>query len=69
MAYTAELRGLWRTWLGCVEVERWEGLPKSQLPLITAMFLDPPLELTAVFHHANSISIVAVEIFMAFVAG
>ena len=47
------------------------GSLKSQPPLITVihpMLADPPLELTAVFH-ANSISIVAVEIFVAFVAG
>ena len=62
MAYTAELRG-------CVEVERWEGLPSPPLnTVMQQMFVDPPLELTAVFH-ANSTSIVEVEIFVAFVAG
>ena len=47
------------------------GSLKSQPPLITVMhpmFVDPPLELTTVFH-ANSISIVVVNIFAAFVAG
>ena len=44
---------------------------KSQPPLNTVMqqmFVDPPLELTAVFH-ANSTSIVEVKIFVAFVDG
>ena len=60
----AELRG-------CVEVERWEGLPKVSAASDYRNASDvcrPPLELTAVFH-ANSISIITVEIFVAFEAG
>ena len=40
------------------------GSIKSKLPL--SMFLDPVLELTAVFHRTDSISITAVEIFVTF---